>query len=354
MGLKVKPFKAGERVQQRYAAQAAHPRPVVVADAETLAFVLDPAGRALLGGSNGGEVALSVRQGNRQLAALGNVAPGSDAALAGAVGVRLAAGDVDASSGYPTYLSIQTAGVDTTPDASLAMVERLRVGPGNAVTLSPGTDLDVLASATVRQDLTVQGSFFSSTYLNLVDNHTSSSIFLPPTANALRAAFVSLSNYVATTVASNAIALAGAGCGNNSGGAPGAVAPGALVVPSIACTNMWVTGAFGAASYCNLVTDYTVSDPTRPASASALYAAYTQLSNHMALTMATHHLLHAGGNGSGSGSSNGNGNGSSNGSNVNGSGSVTDASGFRSDVWLPTPEDGIGRLLFPAYGTQMP
>ena len=340
---KQQPIRSNERVQQRY---ASGDNPVIVSDAGLLAFILDP---SMSTDSNVDRVALSVRHGARDMFSFGSVASN---AHANSVGVALTAGDAADSSGDPTFLSIQTAGIDATPDASLRMVERMRIGPGNRVVLPEGSELDALGNATIHEDLMVHGTIYASKYLNLVDDISSTSIFLPPTANALRGAFTSLSNFISTslsqtpssTITSTSTSTPTLTCTSGTSGTSGD----AFAIPSIVCTDLRVGGTVTAAAYCNLAHDHTVSDPRRPPSAAALHATYTHLSNYVTLKLDAaqwSHHLHWGEVASNS---------SSSGSGYMPLPSEFPVTTFQGDYWLKTAGDDTGRLLFPALGTQMP
>lgn len=322
-----RPIKSTERVQQRYASVARGTYPVIVTDALTHTHVLDPSYAA---DSNGERVSFAVRHGIRELVSIGSV-PND---LSGA---SITAGDPSGSN--PAFLSIQTAGTDTTPDASLEMVERMRIGPGNEITLASNSLLDAGGSVTVREDITVQGSVYASKYTNLIDSHTSTSIFLPPTANALRSAYATLSNFIIASVSSGPSSVDPCSAPCLSADTNNCYET--FAMHSIACTNIRVAGSISATSYCNLAQDHTVSDPRRPPSSAALNATYAQLSNYVTLKIDSvlwaNRLAYLEGDAS------------SNPVPVAGP-----ATSFQSDYWVTTAGDGIGRLYFPSDGTQQP
>ena len=84
-----------------------------------------------------------------------------------------------------------------------SMVERLRLGPGGFVTVPAAGTLNVLGRAFVGRDLLVEGTTYLESYGNLVDDFFSTSVTLPPTANALSAAYRSLSNLVVSRMLAN-------------------------------------------------------------------------------------------------------------------------------------------------------
>lgn len=150
----------------------------------------------------------------------------------------------------------------------------LRVGPGASVSTS--ASLDVGGSACVRGDLSTSGAVSAlGGYVDLVDDFRSSSLIFPPTANALRAAYVELCN-LATTLRPPPPCEGGGG----GGGTVGIATDGGA---TLRVQSLDVCGHVTAHSYCNLVQDYLSPSATRPPSAAALRAAYVHLSNYTAI-----------------------------------------------------------------------
>ena len=270
MSSNAKPLRRGEKVQQRLSGAT----PVVVADASTLSFVLDPRGLSPLNS------ALTVRHGAKAVFTLAEAGDGT--------GSVISAGDVHydvddgpdgswgasngsslgwngsgfsngswggsnacsnwafspsnawcsnqagsngswSSNGWsngacsngwsngassngsrrraaaPSYISFQTTGPQPSsssdsnsdsggPTSMTSMVERLRLGPGGFVTVPAAGTLNVLGRAFVGRDLLVEGTTYLESYGNLVDDFFSTSVTLPPTANALATAYRSLRN----------------------------------------------------------------------------------------------------------------------------------------------------------------
>ena len=325
------PLLLGERVEARYLAGA----PVLVAEAPTLAIVLDPSGHSPAAAS------LSVRHGARQLARIGDAGDG--------VGTSFIA----SGGGAASYLSIRTA------SGGGSDVERVRLDAAGTVSVPADGHLAVASSANVDGALIVGGTMWAHEYGNLVDDFVSLTITRPPTANALAAAFRALSNFVVTHVGAG-----GGGGGGGSGGsgysnggssnggssngcgsehAPSIPMPAsaawwryidadaseAVLSGPIATSGIYVTpgGCIVASSFCNLVPDFRVSDPSMPPSADALNAAYLQLSNFVVTQVARASIL------------------------------ALDASDFpapgvattvQADAWIASVPDGVDRMLFPS------
>jgi len=308
---KQRPLLSGERVQLRLAGQ----KPVLVADAESLALVMDPSHLTASVPFGCNAATFTVRRGSQPLVGISSVSGDATASVL----------DVGGIAGGATYLSVRTAGTDGTSDASMRMTERLRVGPGNQVSLPEATELVAYGNASVHRDLTIYGGLYATRYLNLVDDYITPSITRPPTANALRTAFIALSNLII-------------GSGNNGSSMCGTTTSKEwFSVPAVSCV------AVDSASYCNIVQDYLVSDARRPPSSAALAASYAQLSNYVALQIqqvryeAQHETY-----------SNLWMNGDSN-SNSSSSTCVSVAT----DMWI-TGGSGSQRMWFPAEGTQHP
>lgn len=337
------PLKTGERIQQRLAGTT----PVIVADANTLAFVLDP---RLTTPSN---ATLSIRHGPSTLMSISDLGQGGADLGQGAI---LAGGEAsglaysNAATLPPSSISLRTttAGLEG-GDQTDAMVERLVVGPGDIVTSQ--SDFRVVG------DMLVEGPAYLSEYTHLVDDFMSSSITVPPTANALKTAYLSLSNLIVNRMLtgpdfswSSNYASNGCGCGpfspllppewnplalSNYGWwvAEHGQAEDAIVAGPVACTTLFVApgGSVVASSYCNLVDSYLVSDVTMPPTADALNAAYLQLSNLVVLKVRDAELK------------------SRFYSNLppDWLSNLGHAS-FGADVWLTSDPDGFDRLRFPS------
>ena len=187
------PLRPGEKVQLRLAGAS----PVMVSDSGQLAIVLDPSGcnaASSLSGSNSS--ALVLRHGDRQVMALVDVGDGDGSALTvgglHAPSSYLSVCTTDATSGSSNGSS--SNGSSSNGSIAPRQKERLRVGPGNVVSLPPDGFLAVGGSASIGKDVLVRGMLYASRYDNLVDNWTSPSMTQPPTANALAGAFAALSN----------------------------------------------------------------------------------------------------------------------------------------------------------------
>jgi len=108
---KQRPLLSGERVQLRLSGQ----KPVLVADAETLALVLDPSHMSVTAPIGSNAATFSVRRGSQQIVGLSSVSGDATASVLDVGGTMNAEG--------ATYLSVRTAGTDGTPDASMRMTD---------------------------------------------------------------------------------------------------------------------------------------------------------------------------------------------------------------------------------------
>lgn len=249
--VKERPLLTGERVQLRLAGQ----KPVFICDADSLAIVVDPAGLSRSSSSTSNQATFTIRRGPQAIVGLSAISGGS----------VMDVGSIANPS--PTYLSMRTSGTDGTTDGSIAMTERFKVGPGNQVSTPEGCDFIAGGNLLVQRDVTILGGLYASSYLNLIDDFRSPSLLHPPTANALRNAFTTLSNLIQISKGNTNDESICFDAGHSE----------SFNVPSVACI------ALDAISYCNLVQDFYVSDISKPPSAAALQASFSHLSNYIAL-----------------------------------------------------------------------
>lgn len=169
--------------------------------------------------------------------------------------------------------------------------------------------LDLRGDARVTGRLGVQGGF-----VGLIDDFQSSNAAVPPTANALRSAFQTLSNMMV----GGWLPLS-----NGGGGGAQAAEDATVTLPSVAAHTV------SAVTWCNLVQDFRTPYAFRPPSAQALAEAYLQLSNLVVTTVETAQFMPA--------------------SNANSNASGV-ASGFVGGAWLKSTVDGRDRVRFAPYG----
>jgi cytoskeletal protein CcmA (bactofilin family) len=184
------PLLTGEKVHQRLVGYS-NP-PAFLADAPKLAIVLDAYGNA--GACN---TSLSIRQGQKQVAAIADAGDG--------LGTTLTAGDATGAVAAPSYLSLRT-----TDATGTSAIERIKIGPLGTVTLPESGRLDVLGYATA-SNLTVFGNFtacnstidFTNVQIQTTANYAS---------NFYADTMVANSNFVARANASfcNALVVNGA------------------------------------------------------------------------------------------------------------------------------------------------
>ena len=316
------PLRSNEKVQQLFRGS----NPVAVADASTLSYVLDPRLSTPCNSS------FSIRHGRSAVVTLGETGDGR--------GTYLAAGDATRCNAS-SYLSLQTT--HAVSATSNVMVERVRIGQEGLVTIASNSTLNIVGNAVFYGSTVFNGVTYYGGYGNLVNNYTSSSLILPPTANALSLAYSSLSNLLVSRLnsfySSNALYapdlafLAASASNAPYGWWIAQNGNETLVAGPVACSTLFVApgGCIVASSYCNLVDNYAVSDMTRPPSADALNAAYLQLSNQIYMQIQQAQLYGI--------------------VNLNQGGAIPawggTATAFQSDMWLRS-SDGNNRVLFPS------
>lgn len=236
------------------------------------------------------------------------------------------------SSGASAYVSLQT------PADGGQMVERLRADHS-------GVHVDCLHPNIIA---------------NLIDSYMLPNSDMPPTANALHEAFVSLSNLISLRApASNLLPatysqvdvdqlmremgldMGGSNSGSGSNGSNGSNEqqtqhlPTGVIMPPLLCAHLQVLpgGWVNSPGYCNLAPDHTSTSPTMPPSANALRVAYVTLSNFCVFRTRPGAITGSGGGGVGDGSSNSS-------SNV-----------FLADNWVVSTPDTVRRMHFQSQGT---
>lgn len=123
------------------------------------------------------------------------------------------------------------------------------------------------------------GTIHATKYDNLIDDFSTQSLTMPPTANALAQAYITLSNLIISR------SLAPPPSSSSSPSIPSYGDD--IKVGKLACTDV-TTGSFLAYTYCNLVVDFRVNSyMDQPVSAYALTSAYTQLSNYVQTELAS-------------------------------------------------------------------
>eukprot|EP00798_Chlamydomonas_sp_ICE-L_P027559 gene27559-biopygen5880 len=192
----------------------------------------------------------------------------------------------------------------------------------------------------VRDSLVVQNGAISATnFDNLVDDFITNSLILPPTANALATAYVTLSNLIVSRVAS-----ASTGGANNESYYGSMIPTGSetMQMGSIACADV-VAGSLMAYTYCNLPVDFRCAYMDQPPSAYALNMAYVQLSNYVQTKLATLNTTLSVMEGYGG-----------NTSTSNNSIQLPSDGMWQTDMWLQSA-DGTDRMLFhTGGGTEFP
>eukprot|EP00798_Chlamydomonas_sp_ICE-L_P009357 gene9357-biopygen9279 len=243
------------------------------------------------------------------------------------------------------HSAVLRAGDPSHPDAGATLT--LGVQANDALRIS---QTDVLFRTTahmqsnliVRDSLVVQNGAISATnFDNLVDDFITNSPILPPTANALATAYVTLSNLIVSRVAS-----ASTGGANNESYYGSRIPTGSetMQMGSIACADV-VAGSLMAYTYCNLPADFRCAFMDQPPSAYALNMAYVQLSNYVQTKLATLNMtlsVMEGGYGG-------------NTSTFNNSIQLPISDGmWQTDMWLQSA-DGTDRMLFhTGGGTEFP
>eukprot|EP00798_Chlamydomonas_sp_ICE-L_P012895 gene12895-biopygen12850 len=192
----------------------------------------------------------------------------------------------------------------------------------------------------VRDSLVVQNGAISATkFDNLVDDFITNSLILPPTANALATAYVTLSNLIVSRVAA-----AYTGGANNESYYGSRIPTGSetMQMGSIACADV-VAGSLMAYTYCNLPVDFRCAYMDQPPSAYALNMAYVQLSNYVQTKLATLNTTLSVMEGYGG-----------NTSTSNNSIQLPSDGMWQTDMWLQSA-DGTDRMLFhTGGGTEFP
>eukprot|EP00798_Chlamydomonas_sp_ICE-L_P026625 gene26625-biopygen3037 len=192
----------------------------------------------------------------------------------------------------------------------------------------------------VRDSLVVQNGAISATnFDNLLDDFITNSLILPPTANSLATAYVTLSNLIVSRVAS-----ASTGGANNESYYGSRIPTGSetMQMGSIACADV-VAGSLMAYTYCNLPADFRCAYMDQPLSAYALNMAYVQLSNYVQTKPATLNTTLSVMEGYGG-----------NTSTSNNSIQLPSDGMWQTDMWLQSA-DGTDRMLFhTGGGTEFP
>lgn len=183
--------------------------------------------------------------------------------------------------------------------------------------------------------VTEGGTIHATRYDNLIDDFTTNSLTMPPTANALAHAFVTLSNLIVSRIVSQSSQSS-----TNPGSSPYAPSSSSedIKVGKLACTDV-TTGSFLAYTYCNLVVDFRGNAyMDQPVSAFALTRAYTQLSNYVQTELASvGTLLQAGFS-------------PADAFNNSTEQFIVSDGRWQSDMWLPS-SDGFDRLYFDSDGS---
>eukprot|EP00798_Chlamydomonas_sp_ICE-L_P032760 gene32760-biopygen13953 len=202
------------------------------------------------------------------------------------------------------------------------------------------TSAHMQSNLIVRDSLVVQNGAISATnFDNLVDDFITNSLILPPTANALATAYVTLSNLIVSRVAS-----ASTGGANNESYYGSMIPTGSetMQMGSIACADV-VAGSLMAYTYCNLPVDFRCAYMDQPPSAYALNMAYVQLSNYVQTKLATLNTTLSVMEGYGG-----------NTSTSNNSIQLPSDGMWQTDMWLQSA-DGTDRMLFhTGGGTEFP
>lgn len=129
----------------------------------------------------------------------------------------------------------------------------------------------------------VPGVFQALAYSNLAPTHETSTPTVPPSARALNAAYLSLSNLITQQIADAAsqpgTLLAADAAGGGAQG--GDQLPNGVVAGPVVCSDLHVVdgGRIVATNYANLPADYASASAVLPASALALRTAVSDLSN---------------------------------------------------------------------------
>eukprot|EP00798_Chlamydomonas_sp_ICE-L_P002262 gene2262-biopygen10777 len=265
-----------------------------------------------------GNAALALRHGDDVFFTATEVADGKHSAV-------LRAGDPS----HPDVGATLTLGVQTN--------DALRISQTDVLFR---TTAHMQSNLIVRDSLVVQNGVISATnFDNLVDDFITNSLILPPTANALATAYVTLSNLIVSRVAS-----ASTGGANNESYYGSMIPTGSetMQMGSIACADV-VAGSLMAYTYCNLPVDFRCAYMDQPPSAYALNMAYVQLSNYVQTKLATLNTTLSVMEGYGG-----------NTSTSNNSIQLPSDGMWQTDMWLQSA-DGTDRMLFhTGGGTEFP